>query len=358
MVASDTPLRERMVRFWSNHFTVSTTKSAIAPALGAYEREVIRPHVFGRFEDMLVAATRHPAMISYLDNDLSFGEKTRIGQRRKRGLNENLARELLELHTLGVDGGYTQHDVRELAKVLTGWSHSGRYGLARRKHLKVDSVSFRFFSAVHEPGTKTVLGRQYPENGVAEGRAVLAHLARHPATARFVATKLARHFVADDPPRSIIERLTDTFLDTDGDLAALTRALVRSPEAWASPLSKIKTPYELVIATLRAFDHADFSTKHLVGSLRELGQYPFSAPSPAGWPDTTDAWIGPESLMRRLAWVRAATRRLPRTLDPMQIAEATLGPALSPRTLEAIEAAPSGQVGLVMVLASPEFQRR
>ncbi len=208
---------ERLVAFWSNHFAVSAAKGPLVRAsAGAFEREAIRPHVLGRFEDMLIAVEQHPSMLFYLDNQRSMGPNSRAGRNRGKGLNENLAREILELHTLGVGGGYTQADVTSLARIITGWSFAGRR--ARREEPGV----FLFRANWHEPGDHDLLGKAYTQRGIEQGEAAFADLARHPATARHIATKLVRHFVADDPPPALVERLTKVFLDTDGDLGAVS----------------------------------------------------------------------------------------------------------------------------------------
>ena len=230
-IHSRTPLIERLTHFWSNHFTVSIAgKPVVAVLVGAFEREAIRPHVTGRFHDMLRAVVGHPAMLIYLDNATSVGPNSRGGRARDKGLNENLARELLELHTLGVDGGYTQADVQELAKILTGWS------VGRPK--SDEAGQFRFHRVIHEPGDKTLLGKRYREAGMAEGEAALADLARHPATARHIATKVARHFIADRPPPAAVDHLARVFRDSDGDLGELTRAVI----ALAGGLGRSRSP--------------------------------------------------------------------------------------------------------------------
>src|SRR5215470_1340348 len=242
-IHTQTPLVERLTRFWSNHFTVSITgKPILAVLVGAFEREAIRPYVTSRFHDMLHAVVSHPAMLIYLDNATSVGPNSRGGRMRDKGLNENLARELLELHTLGVDGGYTQADVQELAKILTGWS------VGRPK--SDEAGQFRFHPLIHEPGDKTLLGKRYGAAGMAEGEAALLDLARHPAAARHIATKFARHFIADQPPPAAVDRLARVFHDSDGDLGALTRAAIAAPEPWVDPLAKVKTPQELVTSAL------------------------------------------------------------------------------------------------------------
>ncbi|HZS83625.1 MAG TPA: DUF1800 domain-containing protein [Stellaceae bacterium] len=349
-IASDAPLLERLVFFWSNHFTVSALRPAVRGFVGAFEREAIRPHVTGRFADMLLAVTRHPAMCFYLDNVVSIGPNSPFGRRKDKGLNENLGRELLELHTLGVDGGYTQQDVEALARILTGWT------IARLRD--PNPGTFRFAPGIHEPGPKVLLGKTYPEAGVEEGEAALRDLARHPATARHIATKLARHFIADAPPQPAIERIAKVFRDSDGDLREVTAAVINDPEAWRQPFAKVRTPTELVIAAFRASGVREVPALPLVASLRTLDQPAFVAPSPAGWPDVASAWVSPESVLRRAEWCQTFAERLPNPPDPVAMAEASYGELLPAETLEAIRRAPSRRVGLALLLASPEFQRR
>ena len=226
-VVADCGFVERLVVFWSNHFCISANKGALARMwAGSFEREAIRPHVLGRFADMLKAVEQHPAMLFFLDNQQSLGPDSRAGINRHRGLNENLAREIMELHTLGVGGGYTQDDVTSFARIITGWTFAGRQG-------KIGTPgTFVFNANAHEPGTHQVLGKTYQPGGVAQGEAVLSDIARHPSTAKFIATKFARHFVADDPPPALVARLQDVFTRSDGDLAALAGALVDSNDAW------------------------------------------------------------------------------------------------------------------------------
>lgn len=344
-IASATPVFERLVRFWSNHFTVSAARPEVAPIAGAFEREAIRPNILGRFHDLLTAVVHHPAMLLYLDNAQSIGPASPAGRRNGKGLNENLARELLELHTLGVDGGYAQADVEGLARILTGWTVDPRDGV------------FRFTPNRHQPGAKTVLGRSFEEEGEQEAGRALLLLSRHPATARFLATKLARHFVADDPPPALVEALARTFLDTDGDLGAVTRLLVTRSESWNRPLAKLRSPDDLVIAALRALGEENGTTeerdRRLVQSLTLLGQAPWSAPSPAGRPDRAEDWAGPEAMMRRLEWAKAlADRRRRGALPPLD----QFIPA-GPATRRALDGA-TGAEALFLALASPEFQRR
>ncbi len=347
--AGDAPLLERLCHFWSNHFTVSILRPAVRGFAAAFEREAIRPHVTGRFHDMLLAVVRHPAMLLYLDNAVSIGPDSPVGRRRDKGLNENLGRELLELHTLGVDGGYSQADVEALARILTGWS------VARAG--EPDAGGFRFRPAMHEPGAKMLLGRRYDEAGYGEGEAALAALAAHPATAHHVAFKLARHFIADEPPRDSVERIARTFLATGGDLGRVTAALVTEEALWRTPLAKLRTPEEMVIAACRVTGFTP-PAPMLAGSLRLLDQMPFFAPSPAGWPDTAADWISPEAVLRRAEWCERFADRLPEPPDPAALAESCFGEALPEETAQAIRRAPSRRDGLALLLASPDFQRR
>jgi uncharacterized protein (DUF1800 family) len=349
-IASETPLLERMVFFWSNHFTVSALRPVVRGFVGAFEREAIRPHVTGRFADMLLAVARHPAMGFYLDNVQSIGPNSPFGRRRDKGLNENLGRELLELHTLGVDGGYNQKDVEALARILTGWT------IARLQD--PSPGSFRFVPQIHEPGDKLLLGRNYAESGVGEGEAALRDLARHPATSRHVAVKLARHFISDVPPQAAIDRIAKRYRDTDGDLRQVMEAVIAEPAAWQTPFAKVKTPTELVVAACRASGLNDVPGDALVGSLRVLDQPAFIAPSPAGWPDVASAWVSPEAVLRRAEWCQAFANRLPDPPDPIAIASSSLGDALPEETQQAIRRAPDRRIGLALLLASPQFQRR
>ena len=352
MVRSKQPFRERLVKFWSNHFTVSSARPFVTPIAGAYEREAIRPHVFGRFVDMLTAVAKHPAMLLYLDNAGSVGPKSRAGRAIKRGLNENLAREILELHTLGVAGGYSQDDVTEFARVLTGWSIEG---IGKRGDI---TGRFLFVASAHEPGAKTILHVQYGEGGLDEGEQVLRDLARHPSTARFIATKLARHFVSDEPPPAAVIQLERAYLESEGDLAHVSRTLIALDLAWRDPLAKIKTPYEFVLSTFRAINLEQPVRGGFMQSFVVVNHLPFSAPSPAGWPDIASHWISPEALMRRIEWMRAMSARLPRKLKPSWMVANSIAPVATVETLQAIAAAPSSVEGLALAFMCPEFQRR
>lgn len=362
-IVTDEPFVERLVHFWSNHFAVSADKQPLGAIAGLYENEAIRPRVTGSFLDLLAAAEQHPAMILYLDNQLSIGEQSTAAAfaRRDLGLNENLAREILELHTLGVDGGYTQADVAELARVLTGWTIGGELGTRRAASLAGDTGKpgeFHFRPMLHDPGSKTILGRTYPENGVAEGEAVLAALARQPATARHIATKLARHFVADDPPRALVERLAQTYLANGGELVPVYETLIESDESWREPLAKYKAPQDLVISVYRALDYVPERLEPLAALLTQLGQRPFTPGSPAGWPDTAAAWDGGDALLKRIEWAAAVGAVAGNRVEPGPLAEAVLGATAGEHTHSAVRYAESGGQGLALLFAAPEFQRK
>jgi uncharacterized protein (DUF1800 family) len=372
------PFAERLVWFWANHFTVSLTKGSVRGLVGAFERDAIRPNIAGSFEQMLVAATTHPAMLRYLDNNQSAGPNSLFAQRaakraqnaspdmrdarRTAGLNENLAREVLELHTLGAangrpdqTGGYRQADVTAFAAVLTGW---------RVPPQQTDAL-IRFDPSWHEPGPKTVLGKSY-DAGPEALRAVLHDLAEHPATARFIATKLARHFIADEPPASVVDKLTAAYQRSRGQLAEVYRELIRSPEAWAAPAVKLKTPEEFVVSTVRVLgltarleDRASTPVmNNATGIINTLGQRPHGASSPAGWPDKAEDWLGPEAVWQRMEWATRVADRVGRTVDARALASASLGAQLSEGTRLQIERAADGPQALALLLMSPEFQRR
>ncbi|OUR77807.1 hypothetical protein A9Q83_09830 [Alphaproteobacteria bacterium 46_93_T64] len=356
-VQSTTPFAERMVAFWSNHFTVSRTKAVTGPILPAFEREAIRPHVFGKFDDMLQAVTGHVAMLSYLDNVVSVGKNSRLGKRRNKSMNENLAREILELHTLGVNGGYTQKDVMEFAKALTGWSFGG-YRNRKNKKRRAVHGGFEFNSAIHEPGVKSILGKTYHEGGVNEAKRILTDLALHRSTANFIATKLVRHFVNDDPPPSAIRKIERVFFNSGGDLKEVSQALISLEEVWQEPLPKVKTPYEMAVSVLRAVDGTRVPPNLLAKGLTSMGHSPFNAPSPAGWPDVASHWLSPEALMRRVEWVRTISTRLPATMDPTRLLAQTVAPVASGQLRDMISGAPTTDVGIALLFASAEFQRR
>lgn len=351
---------ERMVLFWSNHFTVSSVRRNIGAAIAAYEREAIRPHVFGRFADMLRAAIRHPVMLVYLDNAGSMGPNSPRGQRRiaRTGttttLNENLAREVMELHTVGVNAGYAQDDVIAFASALSGWTtDNNRSNLPERIH-----GDFAFVAPMHEPGPKTVMGRRYDEAGEAEALRILDDLARHPATARHLATKLVRHFVADDPPEAAVQAIADAYLRSDGDLGAVSRALIGLGAAWEAPLTKLKTPHEFVVSANRASGIVAPPREDLLQIQAPLGQETFAAPSPQGWGDRASDWLSPEALMTRIEWARRFAATWDPARNPAEVLDATVGPVAGDALHRAVAQAPSGDAAIALILVSPEFQRR
>ncbi|MCG2642610.1 DUF1800 domain-containing protein [Bradyrhizobium sp. GCM10023182] len=349
----DCGFTERLVVFWSNHFCISASKGELARMwAGAFEREAIRPHVLGRFADMLKAVEQHPAMLFFLDNQQSLGPDSRAGQNRKRGLNENLAREIMELHTLGVGGGYTQEDVTSLARIITGWTFAGRKGQLGAPG------SFAFNANAHQPGPQVLLGKTYEANGLAQGEAALADIARHPSTANFIATKFVRHFVADDPPPALVARLRDVFVRTDGDLKALATALVDSDEAWKAPLTKMRSPYDFLVASGRLLARVPEDPGLYLGSLNLLGQPLWTPAGPNGFPDTAAAWAAPEGMKLRLDIASQMGARLGPNIDPLDLLEFAAADAASVETRKTIERAESRQQALALLLMSPEIQRR
>ena len=344
---------ERLVVFWSNHFCISAGKGGLARMwAGSFEREAIRPHVLGRFADMLKAVEQHPAMLFFLDNQQSLGPDSRAGQNRNRGLNENLAREIMELHTLGVGGGYSQDDVTSLARIITGWTYAGRQGQLGAPG------TFVFNANAHQPGAQRVMGRIYDPGGVAQGEAVLADLARHPSTAKFIAAKLARHFVADDPPPALVARLTDVFVKFDGDLKAMAMALVDSDEAWKPPLTKMRSPYEFLVAGGRLLAQIPTDPGRYINGLNALGQPLWAPAGPNGFPDSNAAWAAPEGMKLRLDISAQIASRLADGIDPRALLEMAAADAASEETRKTIERAESRQQALALLLMSPEFQRR
>lgn len=352
-IAAGTGFAERWVAFWSNHFCVALRRGQIMQGLaGAYEREAIRAHAFGSFTEMLVAAETHPAMLHYLDQRQSIGPGSPAGQRRQRGLNENLAREILELHTLGVGGGYTQADVTGFARILTGWSITNL-------EENLDGYGGFFFAPNrHEPGAQVVLGKRYAQPDKAQGLAVLEDLARHPSTATFIAGKIARHFVADQPPPALVARLEQAFRTTGGDLAALARVLLTSAEAWAPPLAKLRTPFEFLLAALRATGEKPDRMPQLLNALNLMGQPLWNPAGPNGHPDDGAALLAPKAIKTRLEFSVQAARQVAGRIDPRDLAETLFGAALGAETRQAIARAETRPQGIALLLMSPEFQRR
>ncbi|MFL9841416.1 DUF1800 domain-containing protein [Sphingomonas sp. ST-64] len=366
-VASDTPFVERLVHFWANHFAVSADKVTMIGLTGAFEFDAIRPHVLGSFRDMLHAVERHPAMLLYLDQAQSVGPNSPLGTafarrqaRRQIGLNENLAREILELHTLGVRTGYSQTDVTEFARAMTGWSVAGlgRGPAARMTGTEGEPGRFIFASRLHEPGARTILGKSYAQQGERQAAAVLDDLAVHPATAKHIATKLARHFAGDDPPATLVGKLEAAFLKSGGDLPTVYRALIDAPEAWVAQPVKFRTPWEWSISAMRALGTQEIPAQAVVGLMNQLGQPIWRPGSPAGYDDIAASWAGPDAVMRRVEAAERLAARTRETIDA-RVRAATLFPdALSATTQQAIARAESPAQGVALMLVSPEFLRR
>jgi uncharacterized protein (DUF1800 family) len=347
-VRAEIGFAERLVWFWSNHFCINSDDTVQA---GAYEREAIRPHVLGKFVDMLLAAESHPAMLVYLANATSMGPNSVAGINRDRGLNENLGREILELHTLGVRTGYDQEDVISFAKVITGWT-------TYAPDLPERGGEFVFYPRFHEPGPQTVLGKAYRDTGVEQGRAVLQDLARHPATALHIATKLARHFVADEPPSALVETLRRKFIETDGDLWQVSKALATAPESWGPDQAKLKRPSEWMMSYIRAGGFNGVDVRRAAPSLTRLGEPLWRPPAPKGFPDNEAAWI--DGIAHRLETANAYAQNpnIQDRLDPKAMLEASLGALASPETRNAVNRAENKQQAVALLLMAPEFQRR
>ena len=364
-LSTDTPFAERLVWFWANHFAVSADKLELVGLAGTLEFEAIRPHLAGRFADMLLAVERHPAMLLYLDQAVSVGPASPVGQRaaergRRVGLNENLAREIMELHTLGVRSGYSQGDVTEFARALTGWTVAGIGRGPGARAAGTDGLpgDFVFVDQVHEPGDRTVMGRRYPAGGVEQATAVLADLAVAPATARHVATKLARHFAGDTPPPAMVARLEAAFLRSGGDLPTLYRALVDSPEAWIEGAPKFRTPWEWTIGAYRALGTKDVQPGAIVGLLNQLGQPTWKPGQPAGYDDIAGSWAGPDAVVRRVEAAERFAGRVPGGIDARALAIKLFPAAVSPVTAQALARAESPAQALALLLVSPEMMRR
>jgi uncharacterized protein (DUF1800 family) len=362
-IYSERQLNEVMVDFWFNHFNVFAGKGQTRNYLTEYERDVIRPHVFGKFRDLLGATAKSPAMLFYLDNWRSAAPEvaSTAEQRRPRGLNENYARELMELHTLGVDGGYTQKDVQEVARAFTGWTIANpRLG-----------GGFRFDGRMHDDGEKTVLGHRIrPGGGQRDAETVLDILAAHPSTARFIATKLVRRFVADAPPPALVERTAARFRETHGDIREVVRTIVTSPEFFADDAyrAKVRTPFEFVAAALRATSADAAYAMPLVQALRELGMPPYQCQPPTGYADRADAWVNAGALLNRMNFALSLTRG---TLRGIQVPAAAsveaardamvniiLAGDLAPSTRATVAKAATRPQVTALLLGSPEFQRK
>jgi uncharacterized protein (DUF1800 family) len=361
-VSTDRPFLERLTQFWTNHFALSVDKQFLPGLAGSFEREAIRPHVLGTFSDMLLAVETHPAMLLYLDNHLSVGPHSLAalraagrGAQRRIGINENLAREILELHTLGVGGGYSQHDVTTFAEVITGWTIGGE---GNGPNAYAEPGRFVFRAELHEPGAKFVLGRRYRDDGFAQGVAVLRDIGRERATARFIATKLTRHFIGDEPPASAVGQLADAYVRSSGHLPTVYRALIDAREAWAQPLTKYKTPSDYIVSSYRGLSLPVDPMHAPIAPFEVLGQRTWQPGSPAGWPDRSADWDGASALMKRIQWADALGARLASLRDAVQLAPELLGANLSEATRSAVGHAASAAQSLTLLLAAPEFMRR
>ena len=365
-LVSSTPFVERLVHFWANHFAISIDKMQVVGLGGLLEFEAIRPHVLGKFGDMLNAVERHPAMLVYLDQAQSVGPNSpagaRVARRGKKtlGLNENLAREILELHTLGVRTGYDQADVTEFARAMTGWTVAGLTSGARAQFSGVEGApgDFIFAAPLHEPGARSIMGASYAQDGEGQAQAVLDTLAVHPATATHIATKLARHFTGDTPPPALIQRMQASFLKTGGDLPSLYRVLIDSPEAWAAPPAKFKTPWEWSISSMRALGMNTVQPQSVNGLLNQLGQPTWKPGSPAGYDDIAASWAGPDAIMRRVEAAERFAARAGGQIDARALAPKLFPVTLSPATAQALARAESAGQALALLLVAPEFMRR
>lgn len=354
LLLTEQPFRERLVWFWFNHFTVSLRQGGTRGVVGAYMREAIRPHVTGRFVDMLMAVMHHPAMLMYLDNASSIGPNSPAGQHGRHGLNENLARECLELHTVSPAAGYTQADVTAFASILTGW------GL----DMKAERPGFAFRDRAHEPGPKTMMGQVFPA-GVEGGQQALHFLGTHPATYQHIARQMVTHFISDTPSPQDVGHIAGVLRENEGDLAAAALALADLADA-GQPGRKFRSPFDYVTAIMRALslggapsapDDPHSAAHGLFAGMAALGQPLWTAPLPNGWSDRAADWSAPADMLARadLAWRMSAHVRVD---DPLEIARASLGPALRKTTMTAMRHAGSRQDALTLLFSSPEFQRR
>jgi uncharacterized protein (DUF1800 family) len=361
---SPAPFVERLVHFWANHFAVSADKLTVVGMGGLLEVDAIRPHVLGKFSDMLLAVEQHPAMLLYLDQAQSVGPDSPLGSaitargNRKVGLNENLAREIMELHTLGVRTGYTQTDVTEFARAMTGWTVAGvARGPMQRFLSNAAPGSFAFVSQLHQPGDRTIMGRRYAVAGEGQAKAVLLDLAAHPATAMHIATKLARHFTSDTPPPALVSKLAAAFQKSGGDLPSVYRVLIDAPEVWAAS-PKFKSPWDWSVSALRAVGVTSIEGQQTANMLNQLGQPVWRPGSPAGFDDVDATWAGPDALFRRVEVAGRLATKASATLDARRTAEVVLAGALTPATATAISRCESPAEGLALLLVSPEFLRR
>jgi uncharacterized protein (DUF1800 family) len=356
-IASRRQLQEVMADFWFNHFNVYFRKAMLTQLwIGKYEQDAIRPYALGKFRDLLGATAHHPVMLVYLDNWLNTDPKSKGAKGQFKGLNENYARELMELHTMGVDGGYTQQDVIVLARILTGWGID-------REGKRGDANGFYFWENRHDFGDKIFLGKTIKGSGVKEVEQALDLLARHPSTARFISYKLAQYFVADKPPTSLVDRLAKSFQATDGDIRAVLTNLFDSPEFTDSKYyaQKFKTPYQYIISAARATGVENPNLRKITGALIQMGMPVYGCPTPDGYKNTQEAWLNPDAMIRRVSWAIAisrggidASRR--QKIDPAQIAQ-NLGSNFSIDTKKTLESSPP-KLRAALILGSPEMMHR
>jgi uncharacterized protein (DUF1800 family) len=361
-LTTPTPFVERLVHFWANHFALSSEKLPVATLAGAFEVEAIRPHVLGKFEDMLLAVETHPAMLVYLDQARSVGPDSVAAMRaarrdpdHPRGLNENLAREIMELHTLGARSGYTQADVTEFARAMTGWSIEA---MGAGQMASGSPGSFVFRPQLHEPGSRVILGRRYDQPGQEQAAAVLADFAASPATAHHLAGKLARHFAGDTPSPELVERLAAVYSRTGGDLPSVYRALVEAPQAWAPAAVKFKTPWDWTISSMRGLGWSDVGRVQCAQMLTQLGQPVWRPGSPAGYDDIAASWAAPDALVRRVELAQRFAAQVGDARDARVLGPALLGGAVSAPTELALNQADNPATALALLLVSPDFQRR
>ncbi len=382
-VATTSPFAERWARFWANHFTVAARNAQLVGVVGPFEREAIRPYIFTTFAELTASSSFHPGMLMYLDANRSIGPSTEAAKRRNAGLNENLAREILELHTMGVGSGYSQADIIEFAKALTGWTvgnqqtarmaglgggQGGGQGNPRQRRAQLQRTGLDmtsdmigktvFIEPLHEPGARTVLGKKYGGDAKLQAAAILDDVVKHPATAHHISVKLVRHFVADDPPPAAVAKIEAAFNKSGGNLAKVAAAVIDLNEAWSPTPVKFKTPDELLVSAARATGAAAAFGRDQRLAYTSLAQQPFSAPAPTGWPDDTASWSGSDAVMKRLEWANAVARRMSTSMSPTDFLDAALGEIASEGTRKSVSRAESAEQGFTLALMSPEFQRR
>lgn len=358
-ITTEQGFQARLLDFFSNHFSVSATNINIRVLAPTLEREAIAPRLSGQFSELLIAVEQHPAMQIYLNNNQSIGPDSKRGQAKNKGLNENLSREILELHTLGVNGGYSQNDVRELAMAITGWTVNFNTKGTNARGKKPEPLGFIFRQQAHQPGPRRLLGKPYSQPGIVQGERMLYDLSVHPATAKHMSFKLARHFISDNPDEQLVKAMTQTWLKTEGNLTAVLTTLIEHPASWKPETKKYKTPREFLISTYRACGAQKSkgnTGKRRLQSLSIMGQTPFAAGSPAGYGDTEDDWNGAEALISRIEWIEKFTQGI--DINVLELADAQLGEMLDLKTRKIIERAESRQQALALLLLSPAFMYR